>query len=60
MDALLTIREVSQHLRISESMTRKLMRTAGLPFLSLGRRKLVRITDLEQWITEHVQKAGAA
>jgi excisionase family DNA binding protein len=54
MDAL-TPKEVAKELKISESMVYKLLKTAGLPYVALGTRKIIRRPDLEKWIEDQVQ-----
>ena len=54
---LLTVAEAAEALRVSPSMVRKLCKQ-DLPFVSIGTRKLVRRSDLEVWIAEHVQKTA--
>jgi len=51
----MTIAEVSKELRCSESMVRKLMKVAGLPYVPLGNRKIVRRGDLDAWIESRVE-----
>lgn len=55
MDAL-TIAETAEELRCSESLVRKILKTKGLPYLALGKRKLIKRSDLEVWIEAHMEK----
>lgn len=59
MDAL-TIEEVAKYLRCSKSMVQKILKTKGLPYLALGNRKLIKRSDLETWIEEHMEKEELA
>lgn len=57
---VLTIKETAKELRCSESMVRKLMKIAGLPYVPLGNRKIVRREDLDTWIESRVEKKELA
>ena len=54
---LLTISETAEALRVSPSMIRKLCKQ-DLRFLAVGTRKLILRSDLENWISEHVQQSA--
>jgi excisionase family DNA binding protein len=55
---LLTISEAAEALRCSPSMVRKLCKMGGLPFVSVGSRRVIRESDLHHWVEQHVQGNG--
>ena len=52
--------EAAEILRISKSEIYRQLQTGGLPYISIGKRKLIRRADLEAWIEAHVQKKELA
>jgi excisionase family DNA binding protein len=50
----LTLAEVAKELKVSYSMAKKLTEVYGLPFVAIGKRKVVRRQDLEKWIESRV------
>lgn len=58
MSELLTMAEVAERLRCSKAhvchaINGKLQGVTPLPAISLGRRKLVRLRTLEEWLTQN-------
>jgi excisionase family DNA binding protein len=53
MEQLLTLREAEAALRLGPSMVGKLTTRGELPVVRLGRRVLVRRTDLDEFILSH-------
>lgn len=52
--------EAAEILRISKSEIYRQLQTGGLPYIAIGKRKLIRRADLEAWIEAHVQKKELA
>ena len=54
-DALLTIKEVAQYLRVSEATIFRLMRSGELPYIKFSAKKFTRIrrSELENYIQRH-------
>lgn len=49
-----SIKEVAELLGISRSLAYEMIKTKKLPVLTLGRRKVVPKTQLEQWIQNNM------
>jgi len=52
--------EAAEILRISKSEIYRQLQTGGLPYFSIGKRKLIRRGDLEAWIEAHIEKKELA
>jgi len=50
---LLTVDELIRWLRLGRTRTNELLRSCSIPSYKVGRRRLVRRTDVEAWIEEH-------
>jgi excisionase family DNA binding protein len=50
---LMTVDEVIRWLRLGRTRTNELLRSGSIPSYKLGRRRLVRRTDVEEWLEEH-------
>jgi excisionase family DNA binding protein len=57
---LLTLTEAASRLRVSRSTVQRLIRAGALPVTQLGRRRLVRLEDLEALVASHVSRSGSA
>jgi excisionase family DNA binding protein len=53
---VMTVDEVIRWLRLGRTRTNELLRSGSIPSYKIGRRRLVRRTDVEAWLQEH--KAG--
>ena len=51
----LTIKELTEELKCSRWLITKFMREDDLPYINLGRRKLVDRVDLETWLENRTQ-----
>ena len=52
--------EIAKRLRAPDSSVRHWMRTGLLPSFKVGKRRLVRESDLERFLLERRHKAGSA
>jgi excisionase family DNA binding protein len=50
---ILTVDEVIRWLRLGRTRTNELLRSGSIPSFKVGRRRLVRRTDVEAWLEEH-------
>ena len=50
---LMTVEEVIRWLRLGRTRTNELLRGGSIPSYKIGRRRLVRRTDVEAWLQEH-------
>ena len=55
---LLSLSSVSQRLDLSIRTVQELVATGTLPSLKIGRRRLVRLVELEQFIESHAERAA--
>jgi len=53
---LLNMKQVMQHLNISQWVYYRLIRSGELPRVSLGKRRLVRLTTLKEYIEKNESK----
>lgn len=53
---LLTVSEVAERLRISTGLAYELIRQERLPHVHLGRRVLVPVAALDEWVVEEAQR----
>jgi len=52
MEKLLTLRQVSEKLQISENTLYKLARKGGIPAIKVGNQWRFKVQDIEKWIEE--------
>jgi excisionase family DNA binding protein len=55
---LLTVDETTRFLRLGRTRVHELLRSGELPSYKLGRRRLVRRTDLERFLDVHEYRPG--
>ena len=55
---LLTVNETTRALRLGKTRTNELLWTGALPSIKVGRRRLVRREDLEQFLVAHEYRPG--
>lgn len=54
----LTIDQVAERLHIGKSTVWVLIRDEGLPSVKVGKRRLVRAKDLDEWAERKVERSG--
>jgi excisionase family DNA binding protein len=58
--ALIGINHLAERLELSRRTIHRILARGELPSLQIGRRRLVRLSDVRQWLTGHeVQTLGA-
>ena len=55
--AVLNVRQLSKYLNISESIAYQLVRSEGFPTLRLGKRIVVPVALLDEWIRDKATKS---
>ena len=55
---LLTVDETAQVLRLGRTRTNELLWTGALPSIKVGRRRLVRLADIRQFLRTHEYRPG--
>ena len=56
---LMTVDETIRVLRLGRTRVNEILRSGDLPSYKLGRRRLVRRQDIEEWIERHIDVIGA-
>ncbi|MCD6143596.1 helix-turn-helix domain-containing protein [Thermococcus sp.] len=56
MEKLLTLREVSEKLQISENTLYKLARKGEIPGIKIGNQWRFKVQDIEKWLEEQKMK----
>jgi len=56
MEKLLTLREVSEKLQISENTLYKLARKGEIPGIKIGNQWRFKVQDIEKWLEEQKRK----
>ena len=56
---LVTVDELIRWLRLGRTRVNEILRSGELPSFKLGRRRLVRVADVERWLDEHRYEPGA-
>jgi|tagenome__1003787_1003787.scaffolds.fasta_scaffold20972672_4 excisionase family DNA binding protein len=56
---LMTVDETIRVLRLGRTRVNEILRSGDLPSYKLGRRRLVRRRDVEEWIERHKDVLGA-
>lgn len=51
--------EAARYVGVSERTLRSLVAERKIPFVRIRRRIIFRLVDLDRWIEEHLQEAGA-
>ena len=54
----LTTREFAERMQVSEPTARAIMNREGFPLLKVGRRRLVLVEGLNEWLRDQVGRAG--
>lgn len=58
-EALMTVAEVSEYLRCSVSMVRRLARGSQIPYFRVGRLVRFRRSDVDAWLAAHHEGAAS-
>ncbi len=53
MNGLISMEELSKHLKMSRSSIKRAKTNLGLPFFKLGDSVRFRLSDVESWLQEH-------
>ena len=56
---LMTVDETIRVLRLGRTRVNEILRSGDLPSYKLGRRRLVRRHDIEEWLERHLDVLGA-
>ena len=56
---LVTVDELMRWLRLGRTRTNELLRSGEIPSLKLGRRRLILVEDVVEWLEQNRYQAGA-